>query len=163
MGVKVREKEIDSGIWWVFINHKGKRSSRQVGTKKAAEKVKEHIEARLKLGQDALPKEKLASPTLEAYWRGIEETYLPSGIRQSTIESYKRTFKNHILPELGSTPLDELTRDKVKAFVATLTQKKYARMKKIITIDETGKKNIEYKTAEHPLSRASIRIVVAEL
>ena len=37
MGVKVREKERDSGIWWVFINHKGRRSSRQVGTKKAAE------------------------------------------------------------------------------------------------------------------------------
>src|SRR5262252_10419827 len=68
MGVKVREKEKDSGIWWVFINNKGRRSSRQVGTKKAAEKVKEHIEARLKLGQDALPKEKPAVPTVEEYW-----------------------------------------------------------------------------------------------
>jgi len=40
MGVKIREKEKGSGTWWVFINHKGKRSSRQVGTEKAAEKVK---------------------------------------------------------------------------------------------------------------------------
>ena len=32
MGIKVRWKEKDSGVWWVFINHKGKRSSRQVGT-----------------------------------------------------------------------------------------------------------------------------------
>ena len=103
MGVKVREKKKDSGVWWVFINYKGKRTSRQIGTKRAAEKVKEQIEARLKLGQDALPKEKPAVPTLQDYWTRLKETYLPSGIRQSTIDSYRRSFKNHILPELGST------------------------------------------------------------
>jgi integrase len=58
MGVKVREKVKDSGVFWVFINRNGKRSSRQVGTKKAADKVKEHIEARLKLGQWSPQEEK---------------------------------------------------------------------------------------------------------
>jgi integrase len=106
MGVKVREKEKDSGVYWVFINYKGKRTSRQIGTKKAAEKaaekVKEHIEARLKLGQDALPKEKPHAPTLEMFWKGFEETYLPLGVRENTMASYRQSFRVHILPELGS-------------------------------------------------------------
>ena len=40
MGVKVREKDKDSGIYWIFINYKGKRTSRQIGTIKAANKVR---------------------------------------------------------------------------------------------------------------------------
>src|SRR5262249_20036869 len=83
--------------------------------------------------------------------------------RQGTIESYQRSFNNHILPALGSIPLDEITREKVKAFVATLIQKKCTRTKKIMTIDENGKKQIEYQTIESPRARASIRIVLAEL
>src|SRR5215475_6712858 len=130
MGVKVREKDKDSGVYWIFINYKGRRTSRQVGTLKAANKVKEQIEDRLKLGQDALPKEKPVVPTLQDYWDGFEETYLPSAVRESTIDSYKRTFKNHVLPELGNVRLDEVTRDKVRAFVASLVQKRYARIVK---------------------------------
>ena len=123
MGVKVREKDKDSGVWWVFVSYKGKRTSRQIGTQKAALKVKEQIEARLKLGQDALPKEKPAVQTLQQYWDGFEETYLPLGVRENTIESYKRSFRLHILPELGTLPLDEITREKVKQFVSILVQK----------------------------------------
>src|SRR5262249_26068501 len=84
-------------------------------------------------------------------------------VRESTIDSYKRTFKNHVLPELGNVRLDELTRDKVKAFVASLVQKRYARVLKIVTKVQNGKKQIQRKIVERPLSRASIRIIVAEL
>src|SRR5262245_16263178 len=127
MGVKIREKVKDSGVWWLFINHKGKRTSRQVGSLKAAEKVKEQIEARLKLGQDCLPKEKAPSPTLREYWEGFETSYLQAGVTEGTMESYRRTFDNHILPELGAIRLDELTREKVRAFVGSLVQKRYTR------------------------------------
>lgn len=163
MGVRIREKARDSGVWWLFINYKGKRTSRQIGTKRAAEKAMEHAQARLKLGQDALPKEKPPSPTLQAYWTGLEETYFSSGIRESTIGSYRRNFNNHILPEIGSVRLDELTREKIKSFVASLTQKRYTRTLKTVTKDENGRKQIALETIERPLSRASIRIIVAEL
>lgn len=163
MGVRIREKDKSSGVWWVFINYKGKRTSRQVGSRKAATKVKENIEARLKLGQDALPKEKPLGPTLDAYWTGLEKTYLPSGLRQSTIDSYCRNFRKHILPEIGSVALDQLTREKIKTFVSALTQKRYTRTLKVVTKDSNGRKLIEIKTIERALSRASIRIIVAEL
>src|SRR5215470_14905965 len=137
MGVKVREKDKDAGVYWVFINYKGRRTSRQIGTLKAANKVKEQIQARLKLGQDALPKAKPVVPTLQDYWEGFEETYLPSAVRESTIDSYRRTFKSHVLPELGNVRLDELTREKMKAFVASLVQKRYLRVVKLVTKDQS--------------------------
>src|SRR5215467_7151122 len=158
MGVKVREKEKDSGIWWVFINHKGKRSSRQVGTKKAAEKVKEHIEARLKLGQDALPTEKPPVPTLQKYWEGFEETYLPLGVRENTMTSYRQSFRVHILPELGAIRLDDVTRERIKAFVATLTQKRTRIRKAELVKSQDGKLVRQVTFIERPLSRSSIRI-----
>jgi integrase len=164
VGVKVREKDKDSGVYWVFINYKGKRTSRQIGTLKAANKVKEQIEARLKLGQDGLPKETPAAPTLQDYWAAFEETYLPLGVRENTMESYKRSFRLHILPELGSLPLDEITREKVKQFVSILVQK-HIRLRKVEKVRDERGAVIERKITffERPLSRSSIRIILAAL
>ena len=51
MGVRVRQKIKGKGNpWWVFISHNGKRASRKVGDKKAAEKVASTIRAKLQLG-----------------------------------------------------------------------------------------------------------------
>ena len=47
MAVIVREKKKGSGEYWVFINHNGKRRSKKVGSKKAANAVKREVEARL--------------------------------------------------------------------------------------------------------------------
>ena len=163
MGVQIREKQKGSKCWWVFINHNGRRTSRRVGSHKAAIKVAEQIEARLKLGQPAFTEAARPSPTLENYWEGFEETYLPLGVRENTIDSYRRSFKNHIIPFLGSISLDELTREKVKAFVAHLMEKRHTRTKRTVTIDDKGKKRVEMVSIERPLSRASIRIVLAEL
>ncbi len=52
MGVKVRQKTTGKGQpWWVFINHNGKRTSRKIGDRRAAEAVARKIEAKLALGQ----------------------------------------------------------------------------------------------------------------
>ena len=45
MGVIVREKPKDSGVYWVFINHNGKRKAKKIGTdlekaNEVAEKIK---------------------------------------------------------------------------------------------------------------------------
>src|SRR5439155_23905225 len=106
MGVRVREKSQGSGEYWVFINHRGRRTSRRVGSLKAAQKVKEQIEARLKLGQEALPKETPAAPTLEEYYVKFKTRYLDTAVRVSTRDSYDRSFRIHILPTLGLMPID---------------------------------------------------------
>ena len=50
MGVIVREKVADSGKWWVFINHKGKRRSKKIGDKRTANAVARKIRERLAAG-----------------------------------------------------------------------------------------------------------------
>jgi integrase len=46
MAVNVREKPKGSGIWWIFINHQGKRKSKKIGTDcKIAREVAKKIEA----------------------------------------------------------------------------------------------------------------------
>src|SRR5262245_59086032 len=103
MGVKVREKDKDSGVYWVFINYRGRPTSLKDGTLKAANKVKEQIEARLKLGQDALPKETPTAPTVKEYYDDIfKPVYLESAVAESTAASYTNNFTTHILPALGS-------------------------------------------------------------
>jgi integrase len=47
MGVTVRPK---GGKWFVFVNHNGRRKSKCIGEKKAAEQVKRVLEAKLALG-----------------------------------------------------------------------------------------------------------------
>jgi hypothetical protein len=59
MGVRVRQKTKGKGNpWWVFISHNGKRTSRKVGDKKAAEEVGSTIRAKLQLGEFGFEEEK---------------------------------------------------------------------------------------------------------
>jgi integrase len=40
MGVKIREKPPESGIWWIFVDHQGKRKAKKIGKdKKLAQEV----------------------------------------------------------------------------------------------------------------------------
>ena len=138
MGVRTREKPKDSGIWWVFINHQGKRVSRKVGTKAAAQNVAEQIQARLTLGQDALPTAKPKLPTLAEYYERIKKTYIKTATRHRTQEIYKINFTLHINPVLGSKSLDEISRADIRDFIARLVEEKN-------------------------LARATIRIIMSQL
>ena len=127
MGVRIREKPKASGVWWVFIHHAGRRTSRRVGDQEAAEEVARQIQARLTLGQDALPERKTSAPTFEEQHKVFEKTYVNTAVRHSTRLSYVNNYKNHVLPALGKTKLDEITRQDTKNFVASLVEKGLAR------------------------------------
>ncbi len=73
MGVTVRQKVKGKGNpWWIFIAHNGKRSSRQVGDKAAAEAVASKIRAKLQLGEFNLeePKKKVI-PLFKDFSKGF--------------------------------------------------------------------------------------------
>ena len=124
MGVRVREKQKKSGVWWVFIHHRGKRTSRRVGARKEALEVARQIRAKLVLGQDALPKAKPKLPTLEEYYERIKKTYIKTATRHRTQEIYRINFTLHINPVLGSKPLDEISRADIRDFIAKLIDEK---------------------------------------
>ena len=121
MGVKVREKPRASGIYWVFINHHGKRKSKKIGTdKKLANEVAEKIKAKLVLGE--LNIEKLEEPCPTFKENAQMWLSLPHDWKESTREIYSVNLDNHVLPIFGSMPINEIKRKDLKSFF----DKKYA-------------------------------------
>ena len=120
MGVRVRQKIKGKGNpWWVFISHNGKRTSRKVGDKKAAEDVASTIRAKLQLGEFGFEDTKPV-PTFKDHakmWLS-----LPHDWKESTRENYLNNLNKHILPHFGTTPVNEIKRKDLKFFF----DKKYA-------------------------------------
>ena len=108
MGVRVRQKIKGKGNpWWVFISHNGKRASRTVDDKRAAEKVASTIGAKLQLGEFGF-EDKKPMPSFKEHakvWLA-----LPHDWKESTRESYRNNLNIHILPVLGSMPVYEIKR-----------------------------------------------------
>ncbi len=119
MGVKVREKPSGSGIFWIFINHLGKRKSKKIGTdEKIANEVAEKIKAKLVLGELDIEKIEHPSPIFKDYaelWLS-----LPHDWKEATRDSYKHNLKKHVYPALGKRRIDEIKRKDLKAFLDTL-------------------------------------------
>jgi integrase len=69
MGVKFRERPEGSGVWWLFIDHQGKRKARKIGKdKKLALDVAKKVEAKLALGDvGPLEKNETTPPTFAEY------------------------------------------------------------------------------------------------
>src|SRR5262249_40427744 len=123
MGVKVRERVKGSGVFWIFIDHNGRRKAKKVGSEIAARAVAKKIEARLVLGESFLPEKEPALPTLNEYYKRFEKAYLETAVRHSTFLGHESNFRIHILPELGTRRLDEITRERVQEFIALLIRK----------------------------------------
>jgi len=122
MGVTVREKPRGSGIYWVFINHQGNRTSKTIGSdEKLAKDAAEIIKARLVLGE--LNVEKIGSddPTFGEcgqLWLSIQHDW-----KEATRDSYVSNLTNHIYPAFGKTPIDRVSRKDLKAFFDKLNGK----------------------------------------
>ena len=120
MGVRVRQKFKGRGNpWWVFISHNGKRTSRKVGDKKAAEAVASTIRAKLQLGEFGFEDPKPV-PTLGEYskrWlkfiesqcKGREPKY-----KLSTLEEYEGILRLHVLPTLKDCEIDNINKARVR-------------------------------------------------
>jgi len=122
MGVTIREKIKDSGEWWVFINHKGRRTSRKVGDRKAAREAARKIQARLTLGEGAFRKDtKLPAPKLKDYFKRFEQNYKGT-LKPTSWECYEGALRIHILPELGKYRLNEITKSMMKKLVVKMVE-----------------------------------------
>lgn len=118
MGVKVREKVLGSGIWWVFVAHNKKRTSRKVGNKKAALNLKKEIEEELAKGSMGFLEESPA--TLAEYGRQhIESPIHEWGPR--TTSTYLSHLEKHIIPyPLSQLPITEVRARHIKEWIGKL-------------------------------------------
>lgn len=96
MGVKVKERPPKSGVWWIFINHNGKRKSKRVGDRKLAEEAAAKIRARLVLGSlDLEEKEERPGPYLQGVCRHLDHGHGPG---------YMQAVHGHGLQEYAQEP-----------------------------------------------------------
>jgi len=124
MTVRVRQRKKDPGIWWVFINHQGKRKAKKIGTdEKLARKVAKQIEAKLTLGLFDLKKKQPQSPL----FKEVAEKYLAfiqMSRSESTYERYEGILRKHILPVFKNKPVDTISRGDIRDFLV-MKKRKY--------------------------------------
>lgn len=123
MAVKVKQHK---GKWWIFIDHKGKRKAKCVGTKHAAEEVAGKIEAKMLLGQFEIKDEKQRRP-FETYFRNWLETYAKAHCKERTHWLYENAFDRYLLPAFGKKDITAITREEVKTLAYGLLAKGKAR------------------------------------
>jgi len=127
MGVKIRQKIKGKGQpWWVFISHNGKRTSRKVGSKDAAVKVAQKLEAQLKLGEFGFEKEK-PIPTFGDYAKLWIQNTVPATCKPSTAKDYRDILDNHVYSVFKNVRVDEITRGKVRDFLLSKINDGYAK------------------------------------
>jgi len=125
VGVKVREKVKGSGEWWVFVSHKGRRTSQKVGNKTAATAVARETEKQLAAGNWGFLKEK--TPTLGIYGQKVLGSELKER-SDNTTENYERLFKNHVLNHaISKKPVDKIRVRHVKGWIEDLRRKGLAK------------------------------------
>jgi integrase len=127
MGVKVRQKIKGKGKpWWVFVTQNGKRKSKLVGDKKAAQKVASEIREKLAKGDLNLEDQRKV-PAFGEYSKKWVEGYIKGVRRLSTFERYQELLENHILPVFKNKPLDKITRGDIRDFLIGKIGQNYSR------------------------------------
>ena len=118
MGVVVRQKvKGKRKHWWVFVSHNGKRTSRMIGDKAAAEAVASKIRAKLQLGEFGFDEKKRSIPLFKHFAEGFMDTYSAMNHKASTHDSYRGALDKHLIPYFGDMSLDKITRKDVKDFI----------------------------------------------
>lgn len=131
MGVILKEKD---GTWWVFINHKGRRKSKKLGTdEKAARTIAGKIQAKLTLGEFNLIETEV--PTFKAYSALWHENYAKALLRHFTAERYDYVLKKHIPASVGAMRLNDITRNDIKGLLLGLHKKGLSRASICLTRD----------------------------
>lgn len=113
--MKVREKPKGSGVWWIFIDHQGKRKSKKVGTDRSvAEKAARKIEAKLVLGDVGIVETSKKVPTFKECAEMWLHGYIKPLRRETTFERYRDVLNTYIYPALAGTAIDQIARKEVR-------------------------------------------------
>jgi integrase len=118
MGVKTHKR---GGKWYVFVNYHGRRKSKCVGSREAAEQVRRVLEAKLALGDlTVLDSEAGKVPNFDVYADAWLKDYARIECKTSTAHGYEGVLKQYLRPRFGRKRLDEIKRDDIKALISDL-------------------------------------------
>src|SRR5437016_257415 len=118
MAVKIKER---NGKWWLYVDWRGQRKAKCIGTKEAAEAVKIALEARLVLGaktvfepDDEKPRPVAPAPLLFGdYFRTWLDTCVRHACKESTWKIYDLDFRVYLDPVFGEMPLADISREAI--------------------------------------------------
>jgi integrase len=121
MSGKIRRKTLQNGSvrFYAAVMHEGREVALgSFKTKRNAETAVRRAEAEVAAG--TFGKREARSPTFNEFF----ERWIASkhNLRESTLVSYKHTFKNHILPTFGDMRLDEIGPLDVQAWIDDLAE-----------------------------------------
>ena len=116
MGVKVRKR---NGKWYVVIDYHGRRKSKCIGTREAAERVKREVESRLALGEVGILDER-KKQTFGEYAQRWLSSYVAAQCKPSTAEGYGVIVRVHLIPRFGEMPLERVSRGEIKSYLSEL-------------------------------------------
>ena len=131
MGVKLRERPGKG--WGVFINWHKQRKAKFFGpNKKAAQLFADKMAAQLKWVEQngeshSLQRSKKEIPTVKAYLTEWKENYAKVHCKPSTYQGYARSIDQHLIPAFGNLLLNQVDRETIRLFIATLTKQGKAR------------------------------------
>ncbi len=118
MGVTVRQKQPGKGkAWWIFIRHNGKRKSKRIGDRNAAEQVASTIRQKLNVGDLELESAKKSSALFRVYAMEWLNTHAATACKYSTYKSYESCLGKHLIPFFGDQALEDIHRRDVKRFI----------------------------------------------
>jgi len=125
MGVKIRKR---GGKWYVFVNYRGRRKAKCVGSREAAEQVHRQVEAKLALGDlSILDVADGKKSTFDAYADGWLKDYARIECKTSTANGYEGVLEQYLRPRFGKKLLNEIRRDDIKALINDLIGKDLSR------------------------------------
>jgi integrase len=125
MGVKIHKR---GGKWYVSVNYRGRRKSKCVGSREAAEQVRRVLDAKLALGDlTVLDSDAGKIPHFDVYADRWLKDYARIECKTSTADGYEGVLKQYLRPRFGKKRLDEIKRDDVKALINDLIRKELSR------------------------------------
>ena len=125
MGVKVRKR---SGKWYVLVDYQGRRKSKCIGSREAAEQVRRLVEAKLALGDlSILETPDDNKPSFDTYADGWLKDYARIECKTSTANGYEGVLDQYLRPRFGKKPLTDIKRDDIKALINDLLGKDLSR------------------------------------
>ncbi len=126
MGVTVREKVRGSGIWWVFASEGGRRKSKRLGSKKAADQFADRVRVQLADGDlrvfepPAPPAPVVAVPTFGAFASRWLERHAASGGRHGSHAIFASAITHHLRPYFADRALSTISPSLIEDFISHL-------------------------------------------
>jgi integrase len=125
MGVKVRKK---GAKWYVLVDYQGRRKSKCIGSREAAEQVRRQVEAKLALGDlSVLDTADDKKPNFNTYADGWLKDYARIECKTSTADGYEGVLDQYLRPRFGKKLLNEIRRDDVKTLISDLISRELSR------------------------------------